>query len=83
MSRKHRENLIWGIVLVILGGIFLLENIGISAWRFIWRLWPLILIFWGASKLHYGLKASKSQPENKVANITEVEIADEDKKDET
>ncbi|MDD8030624.1 MAG: DUF5668 domain-containing protein [Acidobacteriota bacterium] len=82
MSKKHRENLIWGIVLVVLGGIFLLENIGIPAWRFIWRLWPLILIFWGASKLYYGLKANKNQPEKKESSITQAEVVDEDRKDE-
>jgi hypothetical protein len=82
MSRKQRDNLIWGIILVLLGGIFLLENIGLSAWRFIWKLWPLILIFWGASKLYYGLK-TRNQPEKPESTKTEVEIVDGDKKDES
>lgn len=76
MSKKHRDNLIWGIILIVLGGIFLLENAGIDAWKILFKLWPLILIFWGASKLYYGIKA-KTQTEKTM------DIAPEDKKDET
>jgi TM2 domain-containing membrane protein YozV len=35
------------IVLIILGSLFLLDNIGLWDFRFIHRLWPLILIFMG------------------------------------
>ncbi|MBC7361021.1 MAG: hypothetical protein H5U06_01860 [Candidatus Aminicenantes bacterium] len=76
MSKKHRDNLIWGIILIVLGGIFLLENAGIDAWEILFKLWPLILIFWGASKLYYGIKA-KTQTEKPM------DIAPGDKKDET
>lgn len=81
MSRQHRQNLIWGLILIVLGAIFLLENIGYDAWRAVFKLWPLILIFWGATKLYYGLKARNlaSRPE---ARSSEVEILAGDKKDE-
>ncbi|MCR4397290.1 MAG: DUF5668 domain-containing protein [Candidatus Saccharicenans sp.] len=82
MSKKHRDNLIWGLILVILGVIFLLENIGYDAWRAIFKLWPLILIFWGASKLYYGIKA-RSQVKKSGASVAEVEILPGDKKDES
>ncbi|MGB9892903.1 MAG: LiaI-LiaF-like domain-containing protein [Candidatus Saccharicenans sp.] len=82
MSKKHRDNLIWGLILVILGCLFLLENIGYNAWRILFKLWPLILIFWGASKLYYGLKA-KSQAGKAEESPAKVEIVTEDKKDES
>ncbi|MGQ9801141.1 MAG: LiaF transmembrane domain-containing protein [Candidatus Saccharicenans sp.] len=82
MSRKYRENLIWGLILVIIGAIFLLENIGYDAWRAVFKLWPLILIFWGASKLYYGIK-TRSQAEKSETTEAEVEILPGDKKDES
>lgn len=82
MSRKHKDNLIWGLILVIIGAIFLLENVGYDAWRAFFKLWPLILIFWGASKLYYGIKA-RSQAEKPEATAAEVEILPGDKKDES
>jgi uncharacterized membrane protein HdeD (DUF308 family) len=75
-NKKHRDNLIWGLILIVVGVIFLLENTGIDAWEILFKLWPLILVIWGASKLYYGIKA-RSQAENPV------EIVPEDKKDES
>jgi uncharacterized integral membrane protein len=63
MARKRNDPLIWGIILIVLGLIFLLQNVDIDAWGFVARLWPLILIFWGASKLYYGLKEKREQAE--------------------
>lgn len=53
---KHRDSLVWGIILIVLGLIFILENFDIEIWRYIWKLWPLILIFWGANKIYGRLK---------------------------
>ncbi len=53
---KRKDPLIWGLVLIVLGLIFILENIGLDAWEFTWRFWPVILIVWGASKLIDGIK---------------------------
>jgi hypothetical protein len=55
-TQKHRDTLIWGIILIVIGGIFLLETLHVSVWHYVWRFWPLIFIAWGASKLYYGLK---------------------------
>jgi len=82
MSRRHRENLIWGLILILIGAIFLLENIGYDAWRTLFKLWPLILIFWGASKLYYGIRA-RSQASDAAAKTIEAEILPGDKRNES
>ena len=48
-ARRHRIS-IWGIILVLLGVGFLLENFDLLPWRLwdiLWRLWPVILIIVG------------------------------------
>lgn len=43
------ERIIWGLVLVFVGSILLLDNFGVIDfyWRSVWRFWPLILILSG------------------------------------
>jgi hypothetical protein len=50
MKYKH---LFWAIILISIGVLFLLGNFGIIQfnWFSFWRLWPLILIFWGIAVL--------------------------------
>src|SRR5512135_2983203 len=45
------STLFWGILLVLIGGLFLLSNLAVLDvnWGTIWRLWPMILVFWGLS----------------------------------
>ncbi len=45
------RKIFWGVVLVLIGILFILKNVGIIYfdWFTIWRLWPLILILWGIS----------------------------------
>lgn len=62
-KQKHRDSLIWGIILIVLGGIFLLEQFNIDVWDEIWRFWPVILIIWGANKLYLGLKERSERSE--------------------
>jgi hypothetical protein len=62
-KQKHRDSLIWGIILIVLGGIFLLEQFNIDVWDDIWRFWPVILIIWGANKLYLGLKEGRERAE--------------------
>ena len=62
-KHKNRDPLAWGIILIVIGLIFLFNNLDIGVWDFTARLWPLILIFWGGWKLYYGLK--DRQEENK------------------
>lgn len=54
--RKRNDSLVWGIILIAVGVIFLLQSLDIRVWDFVARLWPLVLIIWGASKLFYGIK---------------------------
>jgi len=58
---KKKEPLAWGIILIVLGLIFLFANIEVNIWDFIAKLWPLILIFWGAWKLYFGIKESQEK----------------------
>jgi hypothetical protein len=52
MKYKH---LFWAIILISIGLLFLLGNFGIIHFNWIsfWRLWPLILIFWGIAILPF------------------------------
>jgi Domain of unknown function (DUF5668) len=60
MAAKTRsDSLIWGIILILVGGIFLLQQFDIDIFDQVWRFWPVILIIWGANKLWLGLKDRK------------------------
>lgn len=45
------RKIFWGVVLVLIGILFILKNVNVIYfdWITIWRLWPLILILWGVS----------------------------------
>ncbi len=47
------KNIFWGIILILIGSLFVLKNTGLIYfnWSVIIRLWPLILIVWGISIL--------------------------------
>lgn len=47
------EKVIWGLILVFIGGVFLLNNFGVIDfyWRSVWRFWPLIFIVIGANMM--------------------------------
>jgi len=49
---KYRH-VFWALLLIAIGVLFILNNIGILdfGWWAFWSLWPLILIFWGISIL--------------------------------
>jgi len=79
MTKRNKSSLVWGTILTVIGLLFLLENVGLDAWEIIFKLWPLILIFWGASKLYYGIKEKAAEKQAE----TSVEVIKEDKKDES
>ncbi|MCJ7681763.1 MAG: DUF5668 domain-containing protein [Candidatus Aminicenantes bacterium] len=60
--QRQRDALVWGIILIVFGGIFLLHNLDIEVWDSLSRLWPLILIVWGGWKLYLGLKERGEKP---------------------
>ena len=45
------QKLIWGIVLVGLGVLFLLDNLDLFELGDLWRYWPLVLIALGIAKI--------------------------------
>ena len=47
------SKVMWGIILIIFGIMLVLKNMGIFYfhWHAIFRLWPLLFIFWGISVL--------------------------------
>ena len=54
MAGERRQSGQWffGLVLLIIGLLFLLENIAnIRVWDKIWMLWPVIFIVWGLMEL--------------------------------
>lgn len=53
---KKGNSLVWGIILIIIGVVILLEQLGVDVFDQVWRFWPVILIIWGANKLWLGLK---------------------------
>jgi hypothetical protein len=49
--RRKRDHRLGGWILIIIGALFLLQNMGISVFNMAWRLWPLILIAIGLKML--------------------------------
>lgn len=45
------RNIFWGVILIFVGVLFILQNLGIVYfdWLSLWRLWPVILVLWGVS----------------------------------
>jgi hypothetical protein len=64
-SKYKKENLAWGIILILIGVIFLLDNINVNVWDAFARLWPLVIIAWGVWKLYFGIKerSQEKKPE--------------------
>ncbi len=47
------RNIFWGIILILLGVLFTLDNLHVIDfdWYNLWRLWPVVLVLWGVSIL--------------------------------
>jgi hypothetical protein len=45
------RKIFWGIVLIMIGILFILKNAGIVfiSWHMMWSLWPVLIILWGIS----------------------------------
>ena len=65
MSRKKQESLFWGLILLIVGVLFLMDNFGldIDIWDILDDFWPMILIAIGLKNIwhYYSLKQSQEE----------------------
>jgi hypothetical protein len=61
-AQRKKDPLIWGAILIVVGIIFFLENFNIDVWDYVWKLWPVVLIVWGAFKLLAGLREARTKP---------------------
>ena len=60
----HRGSIFWALILIGIGVLFLLQNFNpaIHPWHVIAKYWPLLIIFWGISKLAGDFQA-RAHPE--------------------
>jgi hypothetical protein len=59
MSNGYRKgSIFWALTLIAVGGLFLYTNFhpDFRAWHFLGRYWPILIIFWGLSKLYVYLR---------------------------
>src|SRR5712692_8599921 len=51
--RHRRGSIFWALILIAVGVIFLYQNFNpaIHPWQIIAKFWPVLIIFWGLSKL--------------------------------
>jgi len=64
-AHKRTDTLIWGLILITIAIIFLLQNFNVNAIDTLARLWPLGIIIWGAVKLYYGIKERQEEENHK------------------
>lgn len=49
-TRPHRQ-ILWGVLLMALGGVFLLDQTGVVEMPSVWKFWPVVLLVLGVSRL--------------------------------
>ncbi len=59
MNSNKQDSLVWGFIILGLGMLFLLKNMGIDLdiWNFIGKFWPSILILIGVKNIFFYLKS--------------------------
>ncbi len=67
---KKSNSLVWGVILIVFGVLFLLDQFDVDVWDAVWRFWPVILIIWGANKLWLGLKEKNAQVQTAASDKT-------------
>jgi lia operon protein LiaF len=66
---NRRGNLWWGIGLIVLGVMFLLDNVNMLDFGEVLRTWwPVLLVFWGASILLTRSRVSTASPGGDTVN---------------
>jgi hypothetical protein len=60
MANTKRESLFWGLIILVLGMLFLLKNFGleVNVWHLLGKYWPMILIYIGLKNIFLYLKKS-------------------------
>ncbi len=58
MGKDSRDSIFWGAVILIIGVLFLLRNLGwhIDIWHLAGRYWPLILVLIGLKNIFSYMK---------------------------
>ncbi len=58
MASSKKESLFWGFLILLVGILFLLKNLGwhIDAWHVMTKYWPLILVYIGVKNIYYHFK---------------------------
>ncbi len=54
MSKKKSETIFWGVIIILLGLLFLSRNLGwtdLNIWEIATTYWPLILIYIGGRNI--------------------------------
>ena len=66
MTNTKKESLFWGLIILVLGMLFLLKNFGleINVWHLLGKYWPLILIYIGVKNIYRLLKKINEEKEN-------------------
>ena len=68
--RHHRGSIFWALTLIGIGALFLYQNFNpdVRPWHVIAKYWPVLIIFWGLSKLIDYFHA-RSHPETAPASL--------------
>ena len=61
MTSTKKESLFWGLIILVLGMLFLLKNFGfeINVWHLVGKYWPLVLIYIGLKNIYLFLTKNK------------------------
>ena len=54
MSKQKSESLFWGFLILLIGMLFMIKNLGwadIDIWEFIAKFWPVILVYIGIKNI--------------------------------
>ena len=70
--KKHSGSIFWSLILISIGVLFLLKNLhfDIHPWTIVAKYWPLLIIFWGLSKLFCYLNADENPVAGQRSRLT-------------
>src|SRR5260370_39319717 len=72
----RRGSIFWPLILIAVGAIFLYQNFtpAVHPWQIIAKFWPILIIFWGLSKLidYLQAQAHPEQPAPRLFSGSEV-----------